>query len=372
MIELDSDRADRRVRTVCALILAVVALGAALHFLKPVLVPFLLAVFFTHCLTPVIDFQVRYLRLPRLLAIVGAVVLGLGILGLCGLLVAESVGDLAENFDAYRAQLIQFVENTATTLHLERVGLHLNPETGHYPFVPEDSIRQGLSAVLLEVRDIVSDGAMVVIFMILILLGRKSDSPHSTGLLDDIEQSVRRYTILMVALSALTGVLVWFSLWLFNVPFALLFGFLAFLLNFIPNVGSIVATLLPVPVILLSPDLSITAKVFALALPAGIQVLLATLVQPRALGRSLHLHPVAVLMALIFFGMIWGISGAFLAAPITAVIKIILERIPTTRPLAALLAGDLEVLSRPAQAYDGEPKGGEDAMSNAGSPEASR
>ncbi len=87
MLELDRDRADRQVRTVSLLILAVVALGAALHYLKPVLVPFLLAVFFTHCLTPVIDLQVRYLRVPRLVAIIGAAILGLAILGLCGLLV---------------------------------------------------------------------------------------------------------------------------------------------------------------------------------------------------------------------------------------------------------------------------------------------
>jgi AI-2 transport protein TqsA len=188
--------------------------------------------------------------------------------------------------------------------------------------------------------------------------------------LDDIEKSIRRYTLTMVALSVLTGVLIWFPLFLLNVPFAYLFGFLAFLLNFIPNVGSIVATLLPVPVILLSPDLSITAKVLALSLPAAIQIVLATLVQPRVLGRFLDLHPVVVLMALIFFGMIWGISGAFLAAPITAVIKIILERIPTTRPLAALLAGDLEVFSRPAFASSGEPKTSADDESRPRSPEA--
>jgi AI-2 transport protein TqsA len=359
MLELDRDRADRQVRTVCLLILAVVALGAALHYLKPVLVPFLLAVFFTHCLTPVIDFQVRYLRVPRLLAILGAAILGLAILGLCGLIVAASIGEIAENFDAYRSVFTKFMENSAQTMHLERLGIHRDQDTGRYLSISEDSIKDMLSSVLAGGWDLVSSGVLVVIFMIFILLGRKGDLPRSPGLLDDIEQSVRRYTLLMVALSALTGVLIWFTLFLLNVPFAFLFGFLAFLLNFIPNVGSIVATLLPVPVILLSPDLSITAQVLALTLPAAIQAVLATLVQPRVLGRFLDLHPVVVLMALIFFGMIWGISGAFLAAPITAVIKIILERIPTTRPLAALLAGNLEILSRahdPPNSNGGSPK----------------
>jgi AI-2 transport protein TqsA len=137
---------------------------------------------------------------------------------------------------------------------------------------------------------------------------------------------------------------------LLNVEYAFLFGFLAFLLNFIPNIGSIIATLLPVPVVLLSPELSVTAKVLALALPAVFQFLLGNVVQPKIQGSMLELHPVAVLMALIFFGMIWGISGAFLAAPITAVIKIILERIPETRPMADLLAGNLDALNRPDNA----------------------
>jgi AI-2 transport protein TqsA len=118
MLELDRDRADRQVRTVCLLILAVVALGAALHYLKPVLVPFLFAVFFTHCLTPAIDLQVHYLRVPRLLAILGAAILGLAILGLCGLLVAASVGEIAENYDAYRPVFTKFVENSAQAMHL--------------------------------------------------------------------------------------------------------------------------------------------------------------------------------------------------------------------------------------------------------------
>jgi AI-2 transport protein TqsA len=334
------------------------------------LVPFLLAIFFTHCLTPVIDFQVRHLRAPRLLAIPGAVILGLAILGACGLLITVSVAEMAENYDAYRADFIAFASYSAQTLRLEQLGIHFDPETGRFHAISDQSIKNMLSSMLVEGLDLVSSGMLVVIFMVFILLGKKGDLPRPPGLLDDIEQSIRRYTLTMVALSVLTGVLVWFPLFLLHVPFAYLFGFLAFLLNFIPNVGSIVATLLPVPVILLSPDLTITAKVLALSLPAAIQVVLATLVQPRVLGRSLDLHPVVVLMALIFFGMIWGISGAFLAAPITAVIKIILERIPTARPLAALLAGDLQVFSRPASTFNREPPTNVDDASRPRSPEA--
>jgi AI-2 transport protein TqsA len=122
----------------------------------------------------------------------------------------------------------------------------------------------------------------------------------------------------------------------------------AALLNFIPNVGSIIATLLPVPVILLSPDLSPAEEVLAVAVPGVIQFLIGSLVQPRLYGGALDLHPVTVLLALIFFGTVWGVVGAFLAMPLTGVLRIVLGRIPATRPLAALMTGDLAALTRPA------------------------
>jgi AI-2 transport protein TqsA len=242
------------------------------------------------------------------------------------------------------------MQTTALSLHLERIGIQPDQETGRFFPFSASAGRELLSSLFTDLRDLVSNGALVVIFMIFILLGRKSDRPRPAGLLGEIEQRVQRYTVQLVVMSVVTGVGVGAMLALLNVEYAFLFGFLAFLLNFIPNIGSIIATLLPVPVVLLSPELSVTAKVLALALPAVFQFLLGNVVQPKIQGSMLELHPVAVLMALIFFGMIWGISGAFLAAPITAVIKIILERIPETRPMADLLAGNLDALNRPDNA----------------------
>jgi AI-2 transport protein TqsA len=91
--------------------------------------------------------------------------------------------------------------------------------------------------------------------------------------------------------------------------------------------------------------MSIVAKILAIAIPGAIQFVTGNIIQPRFMGSALDLHPVIVLMALIFFGMIWGIVGAFLAVPITAVIRIVLEKIPDTRPVAELLAGRLDAFA---------------------------
>jgi AI-2 transport protein TqsA len=347
MTKAEQDQADRRLWTACLLILTAIAIGVALYLLRPVLLPFVLALFFTYCLTPVIEVQMRYLGIPRSVALVGTGVLGLLLIALFVLLVATTAVSIAEHFGSYQDEFTQLTEKIIQALSLEEVNARANVDLRRIFAIPKEDVRGLISSLLGEVTTIISNGVLVLIFMIFILLGRQAGPRHPTGLLGEIETRVKRYVVRMVLFSILTGVLVGLTLGVLGVEYAWVFGFLAFLLNFIPNVGAIIATLLPLPVVLLSPELSLTAQVLAIAIPGAIQFLIG-IVQPKVMGGSLGLHPVTVLLALIFFGMIWGIVGAFLATPITAVLKIVLERTPATRPLAALMEGDLEVLSRPS------------------------
>ena len=148
-----------------------------------------------------------------------------------------------------------------------------------------------------------------------------------------------RYLTVKLATSSMTALLTFLILWFCNVPLALVFGIFAFLLNFIPNIGSIIAVLLPIPVLFLSPDMSLTTAILALALPSGVQFVIGSLIEPRLMGKHLGLHPIVILLALIFWGVTWGIIGMLLAAPITATLRIILERIPQTRSVAMVMAG---------------------------------
>ncbi len=120
---------------------------------------------------------------------------------------------------------------------------------------------------------------------------------------------------------------------------AFTFGVLAFLLNFIPNIGPIVASLLPIPLIVLAPDGTIVWMVAAISVSCMIQVISGNLIEPKIMGDSSDLHPVTILVALMFWGMMWGIIGMFLATPVTAALKIMLDRIEPTKPIANLMAG---------------------------------
>jgi AI-2 transport protein TqsA len=341
MSEPQDPLVDQKVRTTCLVLLTIVAVGAALILLRPVLVPLLLALLFTYCLKPLIAWQIRRLGLPRGVALGGAVLVALTILGVAGFLLALFVAELTHNLPRYQESFQELILRIQTTVPLDRVGLHV--QAGQLPTVKSEDLRDILMSGISSAASVVSSGGLVLIFVLFLLLGDRGRVPRPGSLLAEIQSRAQRYILQMVGISAVTGLLVGTCLGVLGVDFAYAFGFLAFLLNFIPTVGPLVATLLPLPVVLLDNEMSLAAKVLAIVLPAAMQVTFAV-IQPRIQGPAQDLHPVTTMAALVFFGSIWGILGAALAVPVTGVIKIILERIPTTRPMAEWMAGRFDPL----------------------------
>ncbi len=140
--------------------------------------------------------------------------------------------------------------------------------------------------------------------------------------------------------SLITGLIVAGILLGFQVKLAVLFALFAFLLNFIPSVGSIVSVLLPAPVLFLQYGFGPQFFV-VLGLLGATEFIIGNLVEPRFLGEGMDLHPAAVVGSLIFWTLVWGVPGAFLSVPITASLKIVLSKIKHTRPVAEILAGRL-------------------------------
>src|SRR5262249_30641395 len=123
-------------------------------------------------------------------------------------------------------------------------------------------------------------------------------------------------------ISAVTGLLVGTVLWSFGLHMAYLFGLLAFLLNYIPSVGSIIATFLPIPIALTQfhDPWHIAAVV---GVPGSIHMTIGNFIEPRLMGRDLELHPVTVLLSLAFWGLLWGVIGMVLAVPIMASLRVV-------------------------------------------------
>lgn len=336
-----------RIQSVCLLLLTAIAAGGALYWLRPVMIPFVLSVFIWLGLSSIVDFQMQRLRLPRVAALIVTLILAVVFFALIGLVISASVRELSANASTYQAQLAQLLGRVAEALPAEFP--RASRETGHWSF-SEGTVGAvgrmflGTTNAILEV---LSKSALVLVFVVFLMIGGKGSRKAPSGVWGEAEARVKRYLVTKAVISAATGTLVGLTLALLGVDLALVFGLFAFLLNFIPSIGSVIATLLPIPVVLVSPDISAAVAVLAIAIPGAIQIVIGNFIEPRVMGEALDLHPVAVLIALIFWGMLWGIAGALLAVPITAVLKIALERLEQARPITELMAGRLDALRSP-------------------------
>lgn len=395
-------RYDRVIQTVCLLILAGIALAAALYWLRPVMIPFVMALFVAFTLSPVVDFQVRRWKFPRPLAITSALILGVAILIAAALLATAAVAQMTANASSYEKQFGKLMDNAIENLPLEKVGIDPDElrrnlgvkraatdaspdvlpdavdaspgalpdaaaagagdpgaggatplrqprsldrpdsaatEAAGFSFFSPVAVRNLLEAIAGTVANVISQGTLVLVFLLFLLAGDTALSGSRGGSFGESALTVRHYVTTAVFISAITGFFVGLSLWLLGVEMALTFGFLAFVLNFVPNLGSIVATLLPLPIVLLGDDPGYLQAALALGVPGAIQIIIGNFVTPKIMGRSLNLHPITFLIALIFWGMLWGLVGVLLAVPITAVIRIWLAKSSYTRPVANIMAG---------------------------------
>jgi AI-2 transport protein TqsA len=343
---VDAADRERRIQTICLLILSGGVIAAALYLLRAAMIPFVLALFFSFSLRPLIDIQEQYLRLPRAVAGISTLVLGLLVFTALAGLITVSVSQLGANAPAYQAKLEQLLRDGAALL--QRHGVQLPPAFNPFSLIRADNVGNMLVGTTNALLGILSQSVIVGIFLVFMVLGSVRRERRPGDFWSDVESQIQRYVLTKALTSAATGGIVGAILAILGVDLALMFGLLAFLLNFIPSIGSIIATLLPLPVVLVSPDVSGTVAVLAIVLPGIVQAIIGNVLEPRAMGTSLDLHPIAILVTLILWGTMWGPVGMLLATPITAVMKILFARFDLTAPVAELLAGRLRGMARAA------------------------
>lgn len=329
-----------RIQQVCLIILTAIALAAALNWLRPLMIPFVLAVFITIAISALLEFETETLRLPRTVAILLTMVMTFFVFALVAAFVSDSVRALAANAPSYEQKVSDLVDLALSVLPYE------GDAVKQRVIEPFQEISAGTVTIVLrqltsQVTSVLSRSFLVLMFVLFLLIGSSGAPGSPTGVWLEIISRVKRYVIVKGLVSATTGTLVGVTLWALGVDLAFVFGLLAFMLNIIPSVGSVIATLLPLPMVIVSPETSVLTAVLAITIPGTIQIVIGNMIEPKIMGESLDLHPATVLMSLIFWGMLWGIVGALLAVPMTAVLKILLERLEPTRPFAEIMAGRL-------------------------------
>jgi AI-2 transport protein TqsA len=350
LTETDSDRneantvADRRFFNWAVGLILVFVLGIVVKETRSVLFPFILAVFISYVIDPVVAFFLK-VGIPKGAAIALILLGAFVVLYLLGALVYASGKTLAAELPRFEERLT----NLAAWLEKEAAGLPLRLRLASYL---EKVNLQSLASVVLgslgPFIGLVSKLLVLFVFLAFIVAGRgrgtaklvKALSPARSAqvlkVIENINGQVRRYLLIKALTSLLNGLEVWAVLAVFGVDFALLFGFLAFLLNFIPDIGSPIATVLRVGFALFQFG-TIWVPLGVLLITVAMDIVIGNWVEPRVLGHRLGLSPLVVLFSLVFWGWLWGVPGMIMAVPLTAVIKIVCQNIEALRPAAVLM-----------------------------------
>ncbi len=317
------------------IVLAAVALAIVLRYTRAVMIPFVFAVFVVSLVSPILDFQVIRLKFPRLIAVtITFLVVVVMIAVFCFFMtrvvqtIIATVGQYSNSFADLANRAFTETGTWGEQFNQEKI---INDLRNNVP----NMVTSTLSAVF----NLLSNVFLILIIVIFLLAGR---NPYAvrTGVYRDVDLQIRRYIAIMIAISILNGLLVWAVLAMAGLELASVFGMLTFILNFIPNIGSVIATLLPIP-IAVAQFQSPWPVIFIVAVPGTIQIVLGYLLEPKWMGKELDLHPVVVLLALSFWGLLWGITGMFVAVPLTGILRIILMQFETLRPIGNLLIGEL-------------------------------
>ena len=309
-----------------------------------ILVPFLLSIFVAIICNPLIVKASKY-RIPKPIAVVGIIAVIMLIALSLGGLVGKSLRELSQLLPVYKEQLSeQFVW---VTNKLAEYNIQISSDILMEYFDP--SAAMGLAADMLSGLGGVMANLFLIIITVIFMLFEASSLPRKLHLaLDDPEmrlqqidrflESVNNYLAIKTLVSIATGCCVSLMLWLFGLEFYLLWGVLAFLLNYIPNIGSIISA---VPAVSLATlQLGIGEAGLIGAGYIMINMVMGNVVEPRYLGRGLGLSTLVVFLSLIFWGWLLGTVGMLLSVPLTMIIKIGLEASEGGRWVSVLLSGD--------------------------------
>ena len=326
-----------RLITIGVLLIAMLALGAIFVYAKSVLIPFVLAMFISILVSPVQTWLVVRARLPFWVGFVAALLVVLSVVAALVGLLTLSVNSVVAGIREYGQQLIMSIDQTTQWLNKWTEPWGYNVDLDTLKLNAQEVLRNLATASMSIFQSVLQTLLFLTVFLILILLGR---DPYvvSQGFLAQIESATRKYIFIKTVISAITGVGAWLILKWLNCPMAEMIGVVTFILNYIPSIGSILATFLPIPVVL--AQFGPSWKILWIVLLLGIlQNVMGNLIEPKIQGKGLKLHPVAILLSLAIWGLLWGPVGMFLAAPIAAVIRVVLDNFETTRPIALLMGG---------------------------------
>jgi predicted PurR-regulated permease PerM len=290
-------------------------------------------------------------RLPNWLALTGAVIIMALAIALVAELISDNLGDVAAAAPAYQANFEHLVAQASRL-----AGFEQPPDIAHV--IDEIDIKTLITSFASTAAGIAGSFGIVMVYVVFLLIEQGCFESKFSALFPDSERrqevrdllhrmqvQIQTYVAIKTLMSVLTGGISYAILLFVGVDFAGFWGFIIFLLNYIPTIGSLLGILLPT--LLAVVQFATIGPVLTVLIAGGAtQFVIGNLVEPRLMGTSLNISPLVVLISLAAWGSIWGLAGMFLSVPLTMIVLIVCSYFKPTRPIAIMLSGNGKIETR--------------------------
>lgn len=290
--------------------------------------------------------KIRGKALPAILQRIIAFILTLSLLYGLYQIVSVNVKLISANAESYDDNLQVFINQIK---EFTEANSDYIPEVNVQETIDKIDYQSVVSSVFNSVSVVLGNFALVIVYVIFFLIeenyfGQKLDNlfkkeanrQNVMGILGRVVSAVNKYFTVKTQVSLITAVVGYFILLAYGVDFPVLWAFLIFILNYIPYIGSLVASLLP-SIFAIFQFASFWPFLWVFLTVEVVQIFVGNYVEPKLMGRTLNLSPLVVIIALSFWGSIWGILGMILSVPIISVAVIICAQFPSTRAIAIMM-----------------------------------
>ena len=337
------NRTQRAMLSIAAFVIIVAGMRAA----QDLLVPFLLSVFIAVLTFPLLTW-LRSRGVPSWVAILLVVSLILGIGTGIGALIGTSLNDFTNSIPAYQRALTREMSDAVDWV--QNHGVNLSDEV-IFEYIDPGAAMRLTSRLLSGLGSVLGDAFLILLTVVFMLLeatqfGKKLEfamggSQPALDRFNTFFENINHYMVLKTIISLATGLTATILLLILGVDYALLWGLLTFLLNYIPNIGSIMASIPPIllSLVLIGPWAAIATGIGYLT----INTVFGTILEPRVMGRGLGLSTLIVFLSLLFWGWVLGPLGMLLSVPLTMTAKIALSSSEDTQWLSRLLDSGVPV-----------------------------
>ena len=339
---------DSKTIKISLAILVIFAVGFVLHILQSVFKPLFIALFLSYVFEPLIKLM-RRIKIPKFVSIFFVLIITFLFFYLIGLILYSNVNTFTEEFPKYQSKFNELILSILEIPQEQLQQYYSQIEWG--ALLQNVSLTKILSSSVGSFINFLANLFLIILFTVYILLGRehllskvekafpgdKSEKFYQVS--ENINTGMQKYFFAKALISLGTGFLATIILLIFKVDFAWVWGLLTFLLNFIPNVGSVVATIPPILVSIFQYG-GLFPGVWVALLLIITQTVMGNVIEPALMGKSLNMSPLVVILSLIFWGFVWGPIGMILAVPISSTIQIVCKNIEPLKPISILIADE--------------------------------